>query len=134
MERLLKALDQDLSFDFPTISERIAFRSSGYQDAIDIQLFETVVSAVLSHHELRFVYRKTLERSGLTGRKFATMVGVKLSARTSSNNASRLSAEVRTRPDTSLFSSLLAILVGVIHRSAHPSFRIRRQKIRPSLS
>ncbi len=58
VEKLMKAMGQGFSFDFATISERIAFRSSGYQDALDIHIFETVVTAVLSQHELRFVYEK----------------------------------------------------------------------------
>jgi len=58
MEKLMNVLGHDLSFDFKTISERIAFRSSGYHAAIDIATFETVVAAVLSQHELAFTYRK----------------------------------------------------------------------------
>jgi len=58
MEKLMNVLGHDLSFNFQTVSERIAFRSSGYHAAIDIATFETVVAAVLSQHELSFTYRK----------------------------------------------------------------------------
>jgi predicted DNA-binding transcriptional regulator YafY len=58
MEKLMNVLGHDLSFDFKTVSERIAFRSSGYHSAIDVAVFETVTSAVLSQHELGFTYRK----------------------------------------------------------------------------
>jgi hypothetical protein len=58
MEKLLNVLGHDLAFDFKTVSERIAFRSSGYHSAIDVATFETVISAVLSQHELTFNYRK----------------------------------------------------------------------------
>jgi predicted DNA-binding transcriptional regulator YafY len=58
MEKLLNVLGHDLAFDFKTVSERIAFRSSGYHSAIDVATFETVTSAVLSQHELTFTYRK----------------------------------------------------------------------------
>jgi predicted DNA-binding transcriptional regulator YafY len=58
MEKLMNALGHDLSFDFKTVSERIAFRSSGYHSAIDVATFETVISAVLSQCELTFTYRK----------------------------------------------------------------------------
>jgi predicted DNA-binding transcriptional regulator YafY len=58
MEKLMNVLGHDLSFDFKTVSERIAFRSSGYHSAIDVAVFETVSSAVLSQHELAFTYRK----------------------------------------------------------------------------
>jgi predicted DNA-binding transcriptional regulator YafY len=58
MEKLLNVLGHDLAFDFKTVSERIAFRSSGYHSAIDVATFETVISAVLSQHEITFTYRK----------------------------------------------------------------------------
>jgi predicted DNA-binding transcriptional regulator YafY len=58
MEKLLNVLGHDLSFEFKTVSERIAFRSSGYHSAIDLATFETVISAVLSQHELTFTYQK----------------------------------------------------------------------------
>ncbi len=58
MEKLMNALGHDLAFDFQVVSERIAFRSSGYHSAIDIATFETVIYAVLAQHELRFTYHK----------------------------------------------------------------------------
>jgi hypothetical protein len=58
MEKLMNVLGHDLSFDFKTVSQRIAFRSSGYHSAIDVATFETVSSAVLTRHEIAFTYRK----------------------------------------------------------------------------
>jgi hypothetical protein len=58
MEKLMNVIGTDLAFDFQTVSERIAFRSSGYQSAIDIATFETVTAAVLGQHELGFTYQK----------------------------------------------------------------------------
>ena len=61
MEKLVEAMRQEFSIDFSAISERIVFRGSGYQDAVEIGIFEQVVSAVLGTHELEIVYCKTLD-------------------------------------------------------------------------
>jgi predicted DNA-binding transcriptional regulator YafY len=61
MEKLLGAMGHEFSLDFATISERIAFRGSGYQDAIELPIFEQVASSVLDSNELDFVYSKTRE-------------------------------------------------------------------------
>ena len=61
MEKLAEAMGHEFSFDFTAISERIVFRGSGYQDAVDLGIFEQVTSAVLGTHELDMVYCKTLE-------------------------------------------------------------------------
>jgi hypothetical protein len=61
MEKLMKAYQHHLSFSFEAISERIAFRASGYQVDFDPMIFDTVAWAVLKEHELKFVYRKVLE-------------------------------------------------------------------------
>lgn len=66
MEKLMKAMGHGFSYDLSTISERIVFRASGYQDALDIGIFETVVAAVLGQQELRFVYRKTLDDGSIS--------------------------------------------------------------------
>jgi hypothetical protein len=64
MEKLMNVLGHDLSFNFQTVSDRIAFRSSGYHAAINIATFETVVAAVLSQHELAFTYCKQARKPG----------------------------------------------------------------------
>jgi predicted DNA-binding transcriptional regulator YafY len=58
MEKLMNVLGHDLSFDFNTVSERIAFRSSGYHSAIEVATFDTAIGAVLGQRELTFTYRK----------------------------------------------------------------------------
>ena len=64
MEKLMTALNTDITFNFEAVAERIVFRNSGYHDAVDIQIFETVVSAVLGQREIEFTYRKpTLDGS-----------------------------------------------------------------------
>jgi predicted DNA-binding transcriptional regulator YafY len=64
MEKLMTALNTDITFNFDAVAERIVFRNSGYHDAVDIQIFETVVSAVLGQREIKFTYRKpTLDGS-----------------------------------------------------------------------
>lgn len=54
-------LRYDLSCDFPTLEERIYFRSSGYHDDHDVEIFEPVVSTVLHQREVKFVYQKPME-------------------------------------------------------------------------
>ena len=61
MEKVAEAFGHEFSFDFAAVSERIVFRGSGYQDAVDLGTFEQVASAVLGTHELEFTYSKTLD-------------------------------------------------------------------------
>lgn len=61
LEKLMAAYGYKLPFDLQTISERVVFRSSGYQDQISVETFETVVWALMNQHELEFTYRKQSE-------------------------------------------------------------------------
>jgi predicted DNA-binding transcriptional regulator YafY len=59
LEKLMSAYGYKLPFTLQDVSERIVFRASGYHEHIDVEIFETVVWAVMNQHELEFVYCKT---------------------------------------------------------------------------
>jgi len=57
-EKLMAALDGELSFDPAKLSKVILFRPSGFEVPIDVELFESVCRVLLDDEELEFTHTK----------------------------------------------------------------------------